>query len=193
MTLKIAVLYSTTEGQTAKVAEHVLGALTQAGVHATLVNIEKRDEAFRALADAQAAVLAASVHLGKHTPSFLDFVKVYREMLEHRHTLFLPVSLSAAHFLPGDDNTLAEIEAKFEAQTGWHPEVTAPVAGALAYARYGFVKRWVMWVIASTAKTGEGPAMPTDTSRDWEFTDWDALDRLVAKFVEQAQADEVAA
>jgi menaquinone-dependent protoporphyrinogen oxidase len=57
--------------------------------------------------------------------------------------------------------------------TGWRPARVLPVAGALAYSRYNFIVRFVMKQIARKA------GAPTDTSRDYEFTDWAALDRFV--------------
>jgi menaquinone-dependent protoporphyrinogen oxidase len=49
------------------------------------------------------------------------------------------------------------------------------VAGTLAYSRYNFIIRFVMKRIAR--KNGA----PTDTSRDYELTDWAALDRFVGE------------
>jgi menaquinone-dependent protoporphyrinogen oxidase len=53
-----------------------------------------------------------------------------------------------------------------------------PVAGALLYRQYGAIVRLVMRFIAM--QTGA----TTDTSRDHEYTNWEALDRF---------ADELAA
>lgn len=54
-------------------------------------------------------------------------------------------------------------------ETGWRPDRTFLVAGALAYSRYGFLKRRVMrWI--SRREGGD-----TDTSRDYEYTDRDGL------------------
>ena len=48
-----------------------------------------------------------------------------------------------------------------------------PVAGALAYSQYNFLVKLVMKGIARRA------GAPTDTSRDYEFTDWPAVDAFV--------------
>ena len=61
----------------------------------------------------------------------------------------------------------------FVRKTGWHPASTLPVAGALAYSRYNLLVRFVMKRIARSH------GAPTDTSRDYEFTSWAALDRFV--------------
>jgi menaquinone-dependent protoporphyrinogen oxidase len=67
------------------------------------------------------------------------------------------------------------------AETGWHPRRVELVAGALPYTRYNFLVRFVMRRI-SRKEGGD-----TDTSRDYEYTDWAAVDRFAAEF-----ADEVA-
>jgi menaquinone-dependent protoporphyrinogen oxidase len=63
----------------------------------------------------------------------------------------------------------------FVKETGWRPERTLPVAGALTYSRYNIFVRFVMKRIARAA------GAPTDTSRDYEFTNWPALDRFAAE------------
>ena len=61
--------------------------------------------------------------------------------------------------------------------TGWRPARTLPVAGALLYTKYNFFIRFVMRRISRQA------GGPTDTSRDYQFTDWAAIDRFVAELV----------
>jgi menaquinone-dependent protoporphyrinogen oxidase len=56
------------------------------------------------------------------------------------------------------------------------------VAGALAYSKYNFFIKLVMKAIARKA------GGPTDTSRDYEFTDWPALDRFVLERVDVSRA-----
>ena len=68
---------------------------------------------------------------------------------------------------------------RFFDETGWRPTVVMPVAGALSYSHYNFLVRFVMKQIAK--KEGSG----TDTSRDYEYTDWDALDAFVKEFAQK--------
>jgi menaquinone-dependent protoporphyrinogen oxidase len=67
-------------------------------------------------------------------------------------------------------------------QTGLRPSRVWPVAGALVYSEYGFVTRLVMRMIAKHTHHGA-----TDSSRDYEYTDWQALDRFVAELVEEIE------
>jgi menaquinone-dependent protoporphyrinogen oxidase len=58
---------------------------------------------------------------------------------------------------------------RFLARYGWRPAITKLVAGALLYTRYGWLKRRMMKRIV--AKAGGD----TDTTRDFEYTDWNDL------------------
>src|SRR6185503_13058560 len=127
------------------------------------------------------ACVAASVHAGHHEPEMIAFVKHHRQALERLQAAFLSVTLSEA----GAEDVRATKERRarsaaevqqmidvFVQETGWRPARVLPVAGALAYSRYNFLIRFVMKRIARKA------GAPTDTSRDYEFTDWLALDRF---------------
>jgi len=54
------------------------------------------------------------------------------------------------------------------------------VAGALAYSKYNFLVKLAMKQIA------RHNGASTDTSRDWEFTDWQAIDGFVRFVLEHA-------
>jgi menaquinone-dependent protoporphyrinogen oxidase len=58
-----------------------------------------------------------------------------------------------------------------------------PVAGALVYSKYSFFTKLIMKTISRRA------GGPTDTSRDYEFTDWVALDRFVLDRVVPTQVN----
>jgi menaquinone-dependent protoporphyrinogen oxidase len=66
----------------------------------------------------------------------------------------------------------------FLAETGWTPPQIKPLAGALMYSKYNFAIRFVM------KRIGRKEGKPTDTSRNYEFTDWEDLDRTVDAFAE---------
>jgi menaquinone-dependent protoporphyrinogen oxidase len=144
--------------------------------------------------DYAAAVLASPVHAGKHEASMTKFVKQHVAGLERIPTAFLSITLSEA----GAERTTAtpEEHARFAAdvqmmidtfvkQTGWKPGYIKPVAGALLYNKYNFLIRFVMKRIARKA----GAA--TDTSHDYVYTDWVALDRFADEFARAIGRDRV--
>jgi menaquinone-dependent protoporphyrinogen oxidase len=89
---------------------------------------------------------------------------------------FVSVCLGVLQHDPTVDRALSGTRHAFYAATGWHPTLVAVVAGALPYTRYSPLTRWMMRRIVAKAK-GD-----TDTSRDYEYTDWDALRRFASAF-----------
>jgi menaquinone-dependent protoporphyrinogen oxidase len=71
---------------------------------------------------------------------------------------------------------------RFFEKTGWQPRFAKPIAGALPYTRYGPLKRFVMKRIVKNM------GGPTDTSRDYEFTNFAAVDDCVRRFVASLDA-----
>ena len=185
----ILILYATREGQTRRIAEHLAAAARTRGVAADVINAAEIPAGF-SLDSYSAVAMAASVHMQKHEPEVAKFVKEHRPALESMPAVFLSVSLSEAG--AEDPNATPERRAQSAAdaekmiqtfldETGWHPRHIRAIAGALAYSKYNFVVRFIMKRIARQA------GAPTDASRDYEFTDWEALDRLVDELVREIE------
>jgi menaquinone-dependent protoporphyrinogen oxidase len=190
---RIGVFYATREGQTQRIAEHVAADFRRHGFEVEIGNV--REKAAITLDHFSAALIAASVHAGKHESEMVKFVKQHRAELEGLPAAFLSVTLSEA----GAERTSATPEERAQAsadvqkvideffkQTGWHPKRVKPVAGALLYTKYNPLIRFVMKRIVKKA------GGDTDTSRDYEYTDWVALDRFVEEFVGEIQALDLA-
>jgi menaquinone-dependent protoporphyrinogen oxidase len=184
--MKIAIFYATREGQTHKIAEHVAAQLRLHGDEADVFNLKDLERAPQAFdwSPYDSACVAASVHAGHHEREAVRFAHEHRAELERVGAAFLSVTLSEAGAedmtQPIDRRQEAAADARrmvdvFIAETGWHPIHTLSVAGALAYSHYNFFVRWIMKRIARKA------GAPTDTSRDYEFTDWKTLDAFVAE------------
>ncbi len=87
--------------------------------------------------------------------------------LDLRPSAFFSVSLAAASPTPAEREEAAQLASGFPAEAGWNPQKIVSVAGRLAYTQYGFLTRFIMKRIARRR------GAPTDTSRDYEFTNWD--------------------
>lgn len=181
----ILILYATREGQTRRIAEHLAATVRSRGSAAEVMDAAQIPAGF-ALEAYSAAMVCASVHVGKHEAEIARFVKQHRADLERMPTAFLSVSLSEAgaedSAAPPERRARSAADTKrmmdgFLKETGWHPSKIRAVAGALMYTKYNFLIRLVMKRIARS----QGAS--TDTSRDHEYTDWEALDRLVDEFV----------
>jgi menaquinone-dependent protoporphyrinogen oxidase len=181
----LLVLYATREGQAKKIAEHVGDIARERGFRAEVRDAWMIVEPFD-MGRFAGAVLVASVHGGRHEREIVRFVKTHREQLMRMPAAFLSVSLTEAGAedpkaaATKRDQSSAAVQRmlqRFFDQTGWHPEHAKPVAGALAYSKYGPIVRQVVKLI--TKREGG----PTDTSRDHEFTDWGSLDQYVGEIV----------
>ena len=183
MVTTVAIIYATTHGQTQRVAVRLAMALAGQGLQAAAFHVREVPDGIPQ--GYGGVILAASVHMGRHQREMVRFVRRHRASLQALPNAFVSVSLSQA----GADNPrlrdtereqhLLAVRAmmhRFVRRTRWDPLHMLPVAGALRYTQYGFLLRWMMQRIAIRA----GHA--TDTSRDREYTDWDALDRFAAAF-----------
>ncbi|MFC5366421.1 flavodoxin domain-containing protein [Salinirubrum litoreum] len=173
----ILVPYATSEGQTARVVDRIADRLREHGHTVELVQIE-RDPADVSTADYDAVIVACSIHTGRHQPEIVAFAEQQREALSSRPSGFVQVSLSAASDDPERRGEAAGYVEEFFAETGWRADLVGSFAGALRYSEYNFLLRFVMKRIAKSS-TGD-----TDTSRDYEYTDWDAVDAFADDFAD---------
>lgn len=175
MTRHVLVVYGSRYGQTAKIASRLEDVLLADGLRATLANADRMTRAFH-LGDFDAVIVGSSVIGGKHRRSVAHFLRKNIETLSRVHTAFFSVSGSAGS---SDARQQAEARAlmeQFLAGIGWKPDITATFAGALAYSQYSFFVRWVMKRIARK----EGA--PTDTTHDYEMTDWEQVEDFAHQF-----------
>lgn len=168
---RVLILHATVEGQTARIAARIAQHLRHRG-H---VLDEHRDETAPAnldLAGFDAVVVGASVHYGRHPASVLALVRKYRKALAHRYSAFFSVSLSARSKPQAAQRYVQE----FLRQAGWQPQQAIIFAGALPYSRYAPLKRLLMRAFVGLA------GGDTDASRDYDYTDWHAVDRFAEAF-----------
>ncbi len=177
----VPVFFATTEGQTQRIAETIAASLRAAGLGSIALEVTSVAAQSFDWTNARGAVLAASLHAGTHQRAATEFAGRHVAHLSAVPSLFVSVSLSAASRNPEERLAAERLARGFGAAIGWTPSRVACVAGALAYTRYSFLKRWFMKRIARK----EGG--PTDTTRDHELTDWAALARLVSEFAGRVQ------
>jgi menaquinone-dependent protoporphyrinogen oxidase len=173
---RILLLYATTEGQTALIAERIAHALRERDNNVELLPADaaKPDLDLTAY---DAVMVGASIHYGHHPAYLHQLIRRQREALAALPCAFFSVSLSAGGPRPKPAAAQRYLD-KFMRKTGWRPQLTASFAGALKYSLYGPIKRRVM-IVFMTLGGGE-----TDTSRDYEYTDWDAVERFAHTYAQ---------
>jgi len=167
----ILVLFSTHDGQTEGIAERIGFRLSKLGYQVTVRSASAPD-AVKALRECDGVIVGGSLRFGRFDSRLVAFVRENLDALFARPSAFFSVSMSAAK----DTSSAVECMTAFEADTGWIPDDSAAFAGALRYTRYSRLVRMMMSLI-SRANGGE-----TDTTRDYEYTDWKAVDRFAAGF-----------
>lgn len=170
---RVLILYGTTDGHTRKIAAALREALREEGLHA-FVTDAKYGAATVVPEDYDGVIVAASIHGGHFQKPVARWARVHAGRLNRMPTAFLPVCLAILEQRPETRRALDAIIDRFRVSTGWRPALIKPVAGALLYTRYNWLKRWIMRRIV--AKAGGD----IDTTRDFEYTNWDEL-RSVAR------------
>ncbi len=177
---KVLIVYGTTEGQTAKIAQHIGDVGRRLGHDATVRQAADLEDEH--LDEFAAVIVAGSLHEGRYQRAVRGFVERHKAFLAAHPSAFVSVSLAAASRDADERAEVRRIAADFAAASGWAPNRVESFAGALRYTQYSWLKRALMKRIA--AKEGGD----VDTSRDFEYTDWNE----VTRFAEAFFADETA-
>jgi menaquinone-dependent protoporphyrinogen oxidase len=82
------------------------------------------------------------------------------------------VSLSAAEDTDAAQQATQSCIDEFCEKTGWTPDRSERIAGCLQYREYDVFTRQLMRLLMRRMRR------PTDASQDYDYTDWDAVDRL---------------
>jgi menaquinone-dependent protoporphyrinogen oxidase len=175
----ILIVYGTTDGHTRKVAQVIAENL-----RAQRCSVDVVDAAgmLRRLSPESydGVIVAASVHIGDYQRTVANWVRTHAQMLNLLPTAFLSVCLAVLEQGTKPRQEVLRIMRRFLERCGWRPTITKMVAGALPYTRYGWLKRLMMKRIV--AKAGGD----TDTTRDYEYTDWNDLRTFSRDFAELA-------
>lgn len=177
----VLVVYATHDGQTRKIAERIANVLR---VRRHVVELLDAARAPRDLdlSRFQAVFVGSPVHAQGYLRPVVRFIQSHRTELERIPTLFFSVGLAILSKINDGRAQTMKIVDKLVAETGWHPRRIELVAGALPYTRYNFLIRFVMRRIVKQ----EGGDV--DTSRDYDYTDWAAVERFAVAFVEEGAA-----
>lgn len=180
LTCELPVFYATTEGQTRRIAERLAAVLRDRGFDSRAIDMGRAEGPID-WRRVTAALVGASLHAGRHQREAAAFVDANAAHLNAIPTAFFSVSLSAASHDAEEVAAARRLAEAFPREHGWTPAAIVSLAGRLAYTQYGFFKRRLMKRIARK----EGA--PVDTSRDYELTNWENVERLGREIAERAR------
>jgi menaquinone-dependent protoporphyrinogen oxidase len=173
---KILIVYGTTHGQTAKIAQRMADLFTSIGDTVTIADVRKLPRAL-ALRDFAGVLIGSPVSFDRHKRQVRRFVMAYRDALNVMPSAFFSVSGAAAGATDDDREQARRYVNAFLRKTGWRPPLTDAIAGAFSYTRYNPFLRWI--ATRAAARVGG----PTDVSRDHELTDWNQVRHFVENFL----------
>jgi menaquinone-dependent protoporphyrinogen oxidase len=181
---RILIVYASHYGQTTKVAQFMADRLVSMGA---TVRLSKVGDFPRLITPGlyDGVIIGASINYGKHQRSIRRFARGNRDELQRLPSAFYSVSGAACSPEEAPRATARQYIANFVRETGWQPAITESVAGAMAYTKY---PRPVRWLLGRISRKEGGPA---DTTRDYEYTDWEQVRRFADRFAEAQRAPDV--
>ena len=166
MSSRVLVVFHTSEGQTARIAERIASVLRALDDSVEVRSVDHAPDP----SDFDGVVAGDSIHAVHHSRALTRYLKEHAAALNAMPAALFQVSLVSTN--PDEEHTAAaqELVQQLIDRTGFQPKKTALFAGALLYTRYGWFTRRIMRAIVRR----EGGN--TDMSHDYEYTDWDAVE-----------------
>lgn len=186
---RFALIFATQHGQTRKIAERIATEMRRAKDQIEIFG--DLDAYPNEFVDYDAIILGGPVYVGQLPKNLIRWAKNHAGRLNAKPVAIFTVSLNAADARPNARKMDEQILDQFCTATGLRPKLRASLKGALLYREYGWFKRWIMRRISGSA------GGPTDTSRDYEMTDWGEVldfarachDELVTKVQVKLEAE----
>ena len=124
---KLAVIFGSTEGQTAKIADRIVAVANKRGHIAQAFDAQKGSAGFE-LSFYDAVIVGASLHVGSYQKSIENFIKAHLSRLGK-----IPNAFFRSVLLHDDKNqqALDECVNKLQQRIGWYPQYVVQFAGAL--------------------------------------------------------------
>lgn len=165
---KILLTYSTVDGHTKTICEKILSYCKT-----SQVDILPIDRSIN-IKDYDTVVIGASIRYGKYREEIFEFIKENEELLNSKDNAFFSVNVVARKENKNKPETNPYL-IKFLNKISWQPKILDVFAGKIDYPKYKFLDKYaikfIMWITKG----------PTDTSKVYEFTDWNRVKSFAEK------------
>ena len=165
---KILLTYSTVDGHTKTICEKILSYSKT-----SQVDILPIDSSIN-IKDYDTVVIGASIRYGKYREEIFEFIKENEELLDSKDNAFFSVNVVARKENKNKPETNPYL-IKFLNKISWQPKILDVFAGKIDYPKYKFLDKYaikfIMWITKG----------PTDTSKVYEFTDWNRVKSFAEK------------
>ena len=160
-------IYSSSNGQSLKICN----ALNQ-NKDSLIIDIDKVKTV--KLDKFDQIIIGASVKYGDHNKKIYDFIKNNKTLLKTKKTVFFSVNATARKSEKNKPETNPYV-IKFLKKTNWTPDNIGVFAGKIDFPNYNFLEKYIIKVIMWITNG------PTDTSKTFEFTDWEDVKKFSDK------------
>ena len=161
--MKSVIIYSSTDGQTKKICEVIRKNLLNKDEH-RLISIDNVSDIN--LESYDSIIIGASIRYGKHNTKIINFVKKNLNLLQNKKNAFFSVNVVARKKGKDTPETNPYVQ-KFLNKTKWKPSNISVFAGKVDYPKYNILNKYVIRFIMLITRG------PTDTTKTYEFTNWD--------------------
>lgn len=172
---RVLVAYASREGQTEKIAKHIASRLTSRGLEPVVINL-KLGQSEADVPHCEAAIVAGSVHRGRHDQELIGFIMRHGPRLRAGPSAFVCVSLSAASHEASDRAAIDELAQGFLYDVAWHPDEIRHVAGAVRDAKLNLLERYAVHAVMYQKD------IAADPSGETELTNWADVDDFTDGF-----------
>ena len=165
---KILLTYSTVDGHTKTICEKILSYSKT-----SQVDVMPIDSSIN-IRDYDTVVIGASIRYGRYREEIFEFIKENEELLNSKDNAFFSVNVVARKENKNKPETNPYL-IKFLNKISWQPKILDVFAGKIDYPKYKFLDKYaikfIMWITKG----------PTDTSKVYEFTDWNRVKSFAEK------------
>jgi menaquinone-dependent protoporphyrinogen oxidase len=173
--MKILIVYGSSHGQTALIAERIAAQMRRSGAEVLLTGYPAREHG----ADFDAIVVGARVHGSRYPWSVTRFIRQNRRALRSRPSAFFSVSLLQFARDPARRAQYETLPARRLSKLGWTPDRTEVIGGALLWqAQYGVLAPLFRRIWRRSLGTLLDP-----TRSEQVFTDWAQVDSFADSFL----------
>jgi menaquinone-dependent protoporphyrinogen oxidase len=174
--MNVLIVYGSLEGQTQKIAERIAEVIRHQGHQVNTLSAKQLPADF-STSKYDAAIIGGPVHMERYPKYLQHFVTTHRDWLNRIPAGFFSVCMAIHSQRPESRAQGLRYGENFLAQTGWQPILSKTFAGAVKYTQYNIITRFIMKMISKYNGAS------TDTSRDYEYTDWKAVENFAEEFV----------
>ena len=173
----LLIIYSTTDGHTKIICERIKNFFDKK----TLVSIVSLKQADNInLNQFNTIIIGASIRYGRHSKNLYKFIKLNKDILDQKQSIFFSVNVVARKLEKNKPETNPYIK-KFLKISNWMPKKIGVFAGKVDYPNYGFFDKYIIKFIMFITNG------PTDTSQSYEFTDWAKVDEFIIEINQSFQ------